>query len=304
MQPILEENSSVDKLIIVCGVNGGRRKEDCPAVPYTPSEIAAEASRAEAEGAAVVHVHGREPDGTASYDPHVFDSVDKLIRQKTNMIINHSLARPTNIPYSSIKQYLTGTSDPVDMVAVNLGNLSHARPEHDGWKDGISPSGINDIIQTLDICYDFGIVPEPAILDYGMVNTALWLSKNGKLRSTHYFMIEFAEFAGIRPVQHMPASTKGYHFMMDLMEEYFPGSIRLAHGYQSSTYTIAMQAIASGHGLRIGLEDSLTLPNGALAQSNADLIKWVVDIARSYGREPATPSEARKLLMDRSRVRQ
>jgi len=292
----------MDKLIIVCGLNGGRRKEECPAVPYTPQELAEEARRAAEAGAAVVHIHARHPDGSASYEPHVYGIADTMIREKTNAIINHSLARPANVPHEQILQCLRGTKQPVDMAAVNLGNLSHARPDDQGpgnqeWIDGLSPNGINEILRTLDVCYEVGVVPEPAILDYGMVNTAVWLAQQGKLRGTHYFMIEFSEFAGMRPVQHMPASIRGYHFMMDMIEDYFPTSIKLAHGYQSSTYEIALQAIAGGHGLRIGLEDRADLPSGRIASTNAEMVEWVVNVARAYGREPATPEEARKALM-------
>ena len=290
----------MDKLVIVCGLNGGRRKEECPAVPYTPREIAAEARRAVEAGAAVVHIHARNPDGSAAYEAHTYDIIDSLVREECGdeVIINHSTARPPSVPFETVERYLRGTRQPVDMVSVNLGNLSHARPGDGGWIDGITPHGINDILRMLEVCYDAGTVPEPAILDYGMVNTAAWLAREGRLRNTGYFMIEFSEFAGLRPVQHMPASVRGYHFMMDLVEDLFPGSTKLAHGYHSSTFEIAMQAIASGDGLRIGLEDRPTMPDGStVASSNADLVQWVVQTARAYGREPASPAEARGLLM-------
>jgi uncharacterized protein (DUF849 family) len=85
--------------------------------------------------------------------------------------------------------------------------------------------------------------------------------------------------------------------MMDLLDDHFPGSTKLAHGYEGSTYSIALQAIARGDGLRIGFEDRTTLPNGQEARSNAELVGWAVEVARACGREPASPTEARKALI-------
>ena len=85
--------------------------------------------------------------------------------------------------------------------------------------------------------------------------------------------------------------------MTDCVKEVFPDATWIAHGIEDSVFTIASLAISTGAHIRIGFEDRATLGDGTLAQSNADYVNWSVKVARAHGREPATPQEARQILI-------
>lgn len=286
----------MDKLILHCCINGSRRRDQNAAIPYTPEEIAEEARRAVDAGAAVVHIHARTPDGGVTHDPAIYAAVARAFRARTDAILNFTAGRRAGMPLDLVTAYLD-VPRPPDMITLNLGNIHYATADGSGWTEGAIPMGINDAMRLLDLCHTRGIAPEPAILDYSWLNNAVWLARQGKLRRTRYFMVEFAQLPGTVPMHHMPATVRGFHFMMDLIGDHFPGATLLAHGYEDSTWLIAMQAIAGGHGLRIGLEDCVTMPDGRLARSNAQQIEWAVRVARAYGREPATVAEARAALI-------
>jgi 3-keto-5-aminohexanoate cleavage enzyme len=289
--------AAIDKLILHCCINGSRRKEQNPAIPYTPAEIAREARRAVEAGASIVHVHARNPDGSVSRDAAMYAEIEKAFRAECDAILNFTAGRRAGMPLEAVTSYLAGVPKPPDMITLNFGPIHYAGLQDGEPVEDVIPMALADVIELLELCYARGIVPEPAILDMSWVSTAAWLAAQGKLRSTRYFMIEFAQRPGSVPLQHMPASARGLRFMLDFVEDCFPGSMKLAHGYEDSTYEIAAQAIAAADGLRIGLEDCLAMPDGALARSNAEQIAWAVARARSHGREPATPAEARSALM-------
>lgn len=93
----------MDKIVIKSCLNGMRGREQSPHVPWTPAEIAAEAKRCADAGAAVVHIHARTPEGNISYDPEWYAEADRLIREQTDLIVNHTTAR---MPDATIDQVL------------------------------------------------------------------------------------------------------------------------------------------------------------------------------------------------------
>ena len=112
----------MDKIIIKACLNGARGREQNSNVPWTPTEIAAEAKRCFDAGASIVHIHARTPQGAISYDPAWYTEADRLIRAQTPLVVNHTTARMPDATIDQVLRYLHETPEPVDMVSLNTGN--------------------------------------------------------------------------------------------------------------------------------------------------------------------------------------
>lgn len=287
----------MDKIVIKACLNGMRGREQSPHVPWTPAEIAAEAKRCADAGAAVVHIHARTPEGEISYDPEWYAEADRLIREQTDLIVNHTTARMPDATIEQVLRYLRETPEPVDMISLNSGNIVFNTPLSEGGRRTIAiPNSYDDIKQTLMVCHERGIVPEPAVLDTGFLSNVAMLVEDGLLPSPRYLLVEFSGRFG-QGFQIMPGTPRSYHFMTDCVKEVFPDATWIAHGIEDSVFTIASLAIATGAHIRIGFEDRATLVDKTPAQSNADYVHWAVEVARAHGRQPASPQEARQILI-------
>jgi uncharacterized protein (DUF849 family) len=286
----------MDKIIIKACLNGARGREQNPYVPWTPAEVAAEAKRCADAGAAIVHIHARTPEGGTSYDPAWYAEADRLIRAQTNLILNHTTARLPDASIEQVLRYLRETPEPVDMISLNTGNIVFHTPLSHGTRRTIAiPNSYEDIRQTIMVCRERGIMPEPAVLDTGFLTNAVTLVHDGFLPTPRYLLIEFSGRFG-DGLQIMPGTPRSYFYMTDCIRELFPDAIWIAHGIEDSVFTIASLAIATGAHVRIGFEDRATLADGSLARSSAAFVTWAVSVARAHGREPATPQEARQIL--------
>jgi len=286
----------MDNLIIKACLNGARGREQSPHVPWTPAEVAAEAKRCADAGAAIVHIHARTPEGGTSYDPAWYAEADRLIRAQTTLILNHTTARLPDASIEQVVRYLRETPDPVDMVSLNTGNIVFNTPLSHGTRRTIAiPNSYEDIRQTIMVCRERGIVPEPAVLDTGFLTNVVTLVHDGFLPTPRYLLVEFSGRFG-DGLQIMPGTPRSYFYMTACVKELFPEAIWVAHGIEDSVFTIASLAIATGAHVRVGFEDRATLVDGSLARSSADFVAWAVNVARAHGRELATPQEARQMI--------
>lgn len=286
----------MDKIIIKACLNGTRGREQNPNVPWTPAEVTAEAKRCADAGASIVHFHARTPQGGTSYDPTWYVETDNSIRAQTNLILNHTTARMPDASIDQVLRYLRETPDPVDMISLNTGNIVFNSPLSRGTRHTVAiPNSYEDIRQTITVCCERGITPEPAVLDTGFLTNVVTLVQDGLLPSPRYLLVEFSGRFG-DGFQIMPGTPRSYFYMTACVKELFPDAIWAAHGIEDSVFTIASLAVATGAHVRVGFEDRATLVDGSLAKSSADFVRWAVEVARAHGREPATPQEARQML--------
>ncbi len=286
----------MDTIIIKACLNGARGREQSVHVPWTPQEVADDALRCAAAGASIVHIHARSDAGAISYDPQWYAEADRLIRARSDLIINHTTARMPDASIDQVLRYLRETPEPVDMVSLNTGNIVVNGVLHDGTRSTLAiPNTYEDIRQTILTCRARGIVPEPAVLDTGFLSNVVSLVEDGLLNSPNYLLLEFGGRFG-DGLLIMPGTARSYVYMTDCVRELFPQAIWAAHGIEDSVFHIAALAIAGGDHLRIGFEDRATLNDGRPATSNAEFVAWAVSAARAHGREPATPAQARALL--------
>ena len=286
----------MDTIIIKACLNGARGREQNPNIPWTPAEVAAEAKRCFDAGASIVHIHARTSQGATIYDPVWYTEADRLIRAQTPLVVNHTTARMPDASIDQVLRYLRETPEPVDMVSLNTGNIVFNTPLVNGSRRRIAiPNSYEDIRQTILVCRERGIVPEPAVLDTGFLTNVATLVEDGLLPAPRYLLVEFSGRFG-DGFQIMPGTPRSYFYMTDCVKELFPKAIWAAHGIEDSVFTIASLAIATGAHVRVGFEDRATLVDGSLAKSSADFVNWAVHVARAHGREPATPQEARRLI--------
>lgn len=288
----------MDALIIKACLNGGRGREDNPNVPWTPQEVADEAARAYNAGAAMVHFHGRTPQGSTNYDPAWYAETDRLIRERCDLVLNHTTARQAGVPVESVVRYLMETPQPVDMASLNPAYFIGWRkdPTTGRRQTTITPNSYEDIVATLSACYSRGILPEPTVQDGATLNNVVTLIAEGALRRSDYFLLEppLGEWGSGR--QFTPGTPRNYITLVEQLRSFYPNALLIAHGSGLHTFIIGAMAIAMGDHIRIGFEDSPRLPTNAMPRSNADFVEWAVAVARLHGREPATPSQARALL--------
>ncbi len=289
----------MDTLVIKACLNGMRGREQNPNVPWTPAEVAEEARRCAEAGATAVHIHARSGGGGVSYDPAWYDEADRRIRDRCDVVVNHTTARFPDAPVEAVLGYLRDTPDPPDIVSLNPGQIVIHMPPAEGHRDTLAiPNSYDEVEQILAVCRERGIATEPTVLDTGFLSNVAMLVEDGLLEPPRYLLLEFSGRFG-DGMQLMPGNARSYAFLTGAVRELYPEARWLAHGIEDSVFAIGSLAIEDGAHLRIGFEDRVTGPDGAPAQSNADLVAWAVERGRAAGREPATPDEARALMLGR-----
>lgn len=267
----------MEKLIITCAICGAEvTKENNPAVPYTVEEIAREAYLAYKEGAAIIHLHVREDDGTPTQDKQRYKICIDAIREKCpDVIIQVSTGGATGM---SDEERLEVCELNPEMATLDCGTCNFGGDE-------IFVNTETTIKNFATVMNKLNIKPEIEVFDKGMVDYAIIYNKQGFLKSPMHF--DFV--LGVQ----MTATARDLAFMVDSIPE---GSTWTVAGMGKNEMPMAMMGIAMGGHVRVGFEDNVYLKKGVLAKSNGELVRKVVDMANLLGREVASPNEARKIL--------
>ncbi len=267
----------MQKLIITAAIVGAEvTKEQQPALPITPEEIANDVYECWQAGASIVHLHVRDRNGLPTQNSDVFNEVVKLIRERTNIIV----------------QVSTGGS--VDMTPEERIQSIECDPEMATLSTGTCNFGNEVFYNPYEVMIKFAkkmkeknILPEIEVFDAGMINNALRLVKEGYLeRHLHFDFVLGVPGA-------MPATIKNLLFLSELIPQRATWSVA---GIGRHELTMATAAILMGGHVRAGFEDNIYYKKGRLAKSNAELIQRVVRISKELNRDIATPDEARRIL--------
>ncbi|HOA43123.1 MAG TPA: 3-keto-5-aminohexanoate cleavage protein [Bacillota bacterium] len=269
----------MEKLIITACICGAEvTKEQNPAVPYTIEEIVREAKSAYDAGASIIHLHVRWDDGTPTQDTGRFqEAIDGILEVCPDVIIQPSTGGAVGMTDAERLASIEVTPTP-EMATLDCGTLNFGGDE-------IFVNTENTIINFAKIMKEKGIKPEIEVFDKGMVDIALRLDRKGLL--VHPLHFDFV--LGVQ----MSATLRDLAFMVGSIP---PGSTWTACGIGRHNFEIAAGAIIMGGHVRVGFEDSLYLAKGVLAKSNGEMVDKVVQLAKFFGREIATPDEARKIL--------
>jgi uncharacterized protein (DUF849 family) len=295
------------KVMITCAVTGAIHTPSMsPYLPITASDIADAAIGAAEAGAALVHVHARNPvDGRPDQSPEAFEPFLKVIKQRTKAVINITTG---GAPTMGIEERLRPcTTFKPEVASLNMGSMNFGlypmlarfkdfkhdweEPYLAGSDDRIFRNTFKDIAGILMRCAENDTRFEIECYDIGHLYTLAHFAERGLVKPPFFVQSVFGILGGIGPhpedVAHMKRTAdrlfgKDYHW-----------SVLGAGRHQ---LPIAAQAVAMGGNIRVGLEDSLWLGAGKIATSNADQVLKARQIIEGLGLEVATPDDAREML--------
>jgi uncharacterized protein (DUF849 family) len=282
-----------DPVVISCSISGAiANRDQCPAIPYTPEEYAAEARRAVDEGASQIHIHARRPDGTPSYEVEDFRAItDAILAEVGDVIVNYSTGA-IGIPIEKRVEYLRALRP--DVAALNMSSMNYAkysRRRKDFVFKAVFENSFDTIIEFLNVMRELGIKPEHECFDAGHVANLDPLIDMGLLVPPLQISLVMGVNGGIRP------NARNVAFM----SEQIPGGAEGENQWQvigisRDQWKLLGASLVLGGNVRAGLEDNLYLPDGEMARSNGDLIAKARQMAEDVGRRAATVAEARELL--------
>lgn len=283
-----------DPVVITCAISGMlANREQCPAIPYTPQEYAAEARRIVDEGGVMIHIHARKPDGTPSYEVEDFRAITDAIRAEVGdaAIINHSTGA-VGVPVEKRVAYLRECRP--DVAALNMGSMNYAkysRSRKDFVFKAVFANPFEEIIELLEAMNELGIKPEHECFDIGHVGSLAPLLDMGVLKPPLHVDCVMGVVGGIAP------TARNLATMVDnIVNVGGLASHWAVVGVSRDQWRLVAAALTLGGSIRVGLEDNLYLPNGEMARSNGELVAKARQMTEDVGRKAATVNEARTLL--------
>jgi uncharacterized protein (DUF849 family) len=296
-----------NKVIITCAVTGSIHTPSMsPHIPVTAQEIADAAVGAAEAGAAIVHLHARDPkDGRPDQSPEAFAPILKSIKQRVGAVLNITTGGAATM---TIEQRVkpAATFKP-EVASLNMGSMNFGlypmlarfkdfnheweRPYLEGTRERIFKNTFADIEYILTTCAENGTRFEIECYDIGHLYTLAHFADRGVVKAPFFVQSVFGILGGIgthaEDVMHMKRTADrlfGRDYRWSVL------------GAGRNQMPIAAISAAMGGNVRVGLEDSLWLGKGRLAESNAAQVKQVRGIIEGLGLEIATPDEARTIL--------
>jgi 3-keto-5-aminohexanoate cleavage enzyme len=282
-----------DPVVITNSISGTvANRDQCPAIPYTPEEYAAEARRVVDEGGSMIHIHARTPDGTPSYEIEDFRAItDAINAEVDDVIINYSTGA-IGVPLEKRIAYLRELKP--DVAALNMGSMNYAkysRRRGDFVFKAVFENSFDTIIELVQAMRELEIKPEHECFDSGHVANLDPLIDMGMLEEPLQISCVMGVTGGIRPtarnLAHMSSEVPGG---ADGPNNW--GVI----GISREQWMLVAAALTLGGNVRVGLEDNFYLPDGTMARSNGDLVAKARQMTEDVGRRPATVAEAREML--------
>ncbi|MBI2957420.1 MAG: 3-keto-5-aminohexanoate cleavage protein [Chloroflexi bacterium] len=298
------------KLIISAALVGGVTPTQAPYNPITPDEIAKEAKRAEDAGAAIVHIHPRDPrTGEPTTDTQVFAETLSKIHHTTNLVMcpTTGLAHHATVEQRTAIVSLVRPEVATHDIGCNWGSRDRIvkrttkwkydweKPYLEAYKKVAKPFTQGDIEWMCEEMQKADTKPEYELFNTGFLCTMAYLKKefNGYCAPPLWATFIFGTFSGC------PASPEQIVHMKRTADDMLGKDTYewqvIGVGYPAQFEAATMAIIMGGH-CRVGLEDNLYIERGVYAKSSAQAVERMVRIARELGREIATPDEAREIL--------
>jgi uncharacterized protein (DUF849 family) len=294
------------KAIITTAITGSIHTPSMsPHLPVTPDQIVAESIRAREAGAAVVHIHVRDPEtGRPVPDVKLFGDIASRIKSKTDVVIcittGGGLGQTTAERVAAVKKYSP------ELASLNGGSINfalfHALDIYKDFKydweqpylamteDFIFPNTFKTLREFSQYFREEGTKPEFEIYDAGMLNNLAFLIAKGHIQTPGYLQFVLGILGG------MQATMNNIQFLYNSAKEIigdFQWSVCAAGRHQ---FRMCTASLLMGGNARVGLEDNLYLEKGVKAKSGAEQVEKIIRIAKELGIEPATPDEARNIL--------
>ena len=296
-----------NKVIISCAVTGAIHTPSMsPHLPITPEEIITDSLAATEAGAAILHLHARNPeDGRPDQTPEGFSPFLARIKQSSDAVINITTG---GSPYMTVAERVAPAANhKPELASLNMGSMNFGlypmlnryktfkfdweREHLEGSKDLVFRNSFKDIEYVLDTCYGNGTRFEFECYDISHLYNLAHFADRGLVKAPFFVQSVFGLLGGIgahhEDVMHMKRTADrlfGNDFRWSVL------------GAGANQFRVAAQAATLGGNVRVGLEDSLWAGRGELATSNAVQVRKVRNIIENLGLEVATPDEAREML--------
>ncbi len=276
------------KTVITAALTGVlATREQCPAIPYTPTEIAEEAARAADAGAAIVHIHARTPEGGPDWSVETFAEIFAEVRARSDVIINFSTGA-VGIPPEQRIAHIRDLRP--EMAALNMGSMNYAiysEKRKVFYHDHVFANPFRDIQFFLETMTGAGVRAEMECFDAGHIGNTRPLIDMGVLEPPFQFSLIMGVLGGI------PGSTR---HLVDQVDSLPPGSHWQAIGISLNQWPLIAAAITMGGNVRVGLEDNFYVEEGRMARSNGELVEKAARLCHDLDREVASVAEARAQL--------
>jgi uncharacterized protein (DUF849 family) len=302
-----------EKCIITAAITGGDVvPAQTPYLPITPKEIADEAVRSAEAGAAIVHVHAREPEtGEPSSRLELFEEILLSVKLRSDAIICPTTGGNSFMPLEERLQILPAFKP--EMATFNMGTMNYAahfivesydlkgkafkydweRTFLEATKDAVFKNTFKDLEHIIKIMDENEVKPECEIYDLGMIYNTSYLLRKGILRRPIQVQFVLGVLGGAK------ADLKTLFYLKGVCDEEFGKGeytwTTLGAGYPQEFHLGALSLLMGGN-IRVGMEDNFKIGRDTYAKSNAELVEKAVEIARALDREIATPDEARRIL--------
>jgi len=292
----MSEEDLSDKLVITAALTGvATGKSQNPAVPYTAEEFGDEAKKCFDAGAAIVHIHARNPEiGNPTHELEIIKAVlDNIKGKAPDILINLSSAISLIV---TDKQRITPvTTFKPQIASLNSNSMNFAVGDHKTGAVGLGAKAIfantfNTIQKFAKAMKKAEVKPEIEIYDFGGMYNMLHLAKQESKRILDlplHFQFVFGVLGGV------PFSFENLGHFLNLKP---PDASWSVCGVSKQQFQAAMCAAPMGGHIRVGLEDNIRMPDGRLAKGSWEQVEWAAKVARIVNREPATPDEARKIF--------
>ena len=295
------------KVIISCAVTGAIHTPSMsPHLPVTAAEIAEQALGAAEAGAAIVHLHARNPkDGRPDQTPETFEPFLRVIKQNSNVVVNLTTG---GAPYMTVEERVRPAAKwKPEVASLNMGSMNFGlfpmlkrykdfkydweRPMLEGSHDLVFRNSYKDIRYALDTLNATGTRYEFECYDTSHLYNLHYFVTEGLVKPPFFIQTVFGLMGGIGAhgddVMHMKRTADR------LFGDTYKWSVL---GAGRNQMAVAAMAAAMGGNVRVGLEDSLWVGPGQLAPSNASQVTQVRKIIEGLGLDIATPDEAREIL--------
>jgi len=295
-----------NKVIITAAITGSIHTPTMsPHLPITPKEIADEAVRAYEAGAAVCHVHARDPkDGRPSASLQLFKEIITGIKSRCNIIVCITTGGGAGMTVEErvapVRLYKP------ELASFNAGSVNFALfpliSRYKEWKyewekerlamseDFIFSNTFKSMREYNVVFNETGTKPEFEVYDAGMVNNVAFMIQAGYMKKPVYIQFVMGVLGGITP------SSENLLFLVDYARRQIGDFLFSVCVAGRAQFPICTQSLLIGGNCRVGLEDNLYLEKGKMAKSNAEQVAKMVRIAKEFGVEAATPDEAREIL--------
>jgi 3-keto-5-aminohexanoate cleavage enzyme len=276
VQPLVTPPEGEDVILTAAIVGAELSRAQTPHLPFTPEEVADEAARCREAGAAVIHLHVRNDDGSNTQSAERFARVIDAIRRKCDCIVQPSTGGAVGM---SVDERCGPLACRPEMATLNCGTIN--------FGDDVFVNTRRDIRTIAARIRGAGVMPELECYEVGHVEEALSLAAEGVIGAPLHFQFVLGVKGAI------PAREGVVDFMRSLVP---PGAMWAVAATGRSQQPMTELAMRLGGHARVGIEDNIYMSKGVLSEGSAPLVARAATYARSIGRTPAEPAQARRIL--------